>query len=310
MSIAAYAIGATKGYVYIRGEYYTSIEHTERAIECACERGFLGDTIQGSGFSFDVEVRIGAGSYLVGEELTLLESLEGKRGYPRIKPPFPSEEGLFKKPTLLNNVETFANIPSILSEGPDWYLGMGTEGSPGTKIFCVSGDVKAPGFFEAEMSVTLRDLVYGFSKGMKGDKSFKAALLGGAAGTFVDETFLDVQMAYDSLSELDATLGSGAVIVMGEGRSIGDMLHSILRFFKHESCGKCVPCRVGMTQLLRTMDGLRDQNGDGKSGLDQLLRQAELMSASSLCPLGKSPILPIRSAATRFRDELLLQGNG
>lgn len=304
MGIAAYAIGATKGYVYIRGEYYKSIERTRRAIELARERGFLGRNIHESDFSFDVELRIGAGSYLVGEELTLLESLEGKRGYPRIKPPFPSEEGLFKKPTLLNNVETFANIPAILSEGPNWYLGMGTEGSPGTKIFCVSGDVLAPGFFEAEMSITLRDLVFGFAKGMKKGTEFKAALLGGAAGTFVDDSFLDVQMAYDSLSERGATLGSGAVIVMGTDRSIQSMLYSILRFFEHESCGKCVPCRVGMTQLLRTMDVLGQSDGERDYCIDQLVKQAELMAASSLCPLGKSPVLPVKSAVARFRDEL------
>ena len=304
MSIAAYALGASKGYIYIRGEYYKSIERTMRAIELARERGFLGRNIQKSDFSFDVELRIGAGSYLVGEELTLLESLEGKRGYPRIKPPFPSEEGLFKKPTLLNNVETFANIPAILSEGPNWYLGMGTEGSPGTKIFCVSGDVRATGFFEAEMSITLRDLVFGFAKGMKKGTEFKAALLGGAAGTFVDDSFLDAQMAYDSLSERGATLGSGAVIVLGTDRSIQSMLYSILRFFEHESCGKCVPCRVGMTQLLRTMDALIQADGDRDSCIDQLVKQAELMAASSLCPLGKSPVLPIKSAVERFRDEL------
>jgi NADH:ubiquinone oxidoreductase subunit F (NADH-binding) len=304
MTIAAYAIGASRGYVYIRGEYHRSIERTIAAIDQARKGGFLGKDIQGTDFSFDIEVRIGAGSYLVGEELTLLESLEGKRGYPRIKPPFPSEKGLFGRPTLLNNVETFANIPAIITGGPDWYLIMGTEASPGTKIFCVSGDVAAPGFFEAEMSITLRDLIFGFAKGMRRGREFKAALLGGAAGTFVDESFLDAQMAFDTLQERGATLGSGAVIVMGSGRSIFSMLHSILRFFEHESCGKCVPCRVGMRQLLREMDALKRTTHNREIFLDRLVLQAEQMAKSSLCPLGKSPILPVASAVHRFRDEL------
>jgi NADH:ubiquinone oxidoreductase subunit F (NADH-binding) len=304
MTIAAYAIGATRGYVYIRGEYYRSIERTGRALDLARKRGFLGKNIMGSGFSFDIDIRLGAGSYLCGEELTLLESLEGKRGYPRIKPPFPAEEGLFKAPTLINNVETLANIPAILVNGPDWYLGMGTESSPGTKIFCVSGDVKAPGYYEAEMSLTLRDLVFGFARGMGRGKEFKAALLGGAAGTFVDGSLLDVRMAFDTLEDQGATLGSGAVIVMGADRSVLDMLHSILRFFAHESCGKCVPCRVGTKQILVQMGRLRGSVGGEDSCIGQLVRQAELMAKSSLCPLGKSPILPIRSAVRYFGDEL------
>ena len=305
MAIAAYAIGASRGYIYIRGEYHKAIERTEKALEGMRQKGFLGEAVGGSSFSLDLEVRLGAGSYLCGEELTLLESLEGKRGYPRIKPPFPAEKGLFGKPTLINNVETLANIPAIITKGTEWYLKMGTSGSPGTKIYTVSGDVRSPGFYEAEMSITLRELVFGLAKGMKQGQRFRAALLGGAAGTFVDESLLDVSMGFDSLQEKGATLGSGAVIVMAEGRSIKEMLLSILRFFEHESCGKCVPCRVGTRQLLVVLGKIMNGTENKKNYLRQIIEQADQMAKTSLCPLGKSPILPIRSAVEYFEVELL-----
>jgi NADH:ubiquinone oxidoreductase subunit F (NADH-binding) len=299
--IAAYAIGATKAFVYIRGEYHLSIKRVQAAIAAAVERGFAGDNMFGTPTSISVEVRLGAGSYLCGEELTLIESLEGKRGYPRIKPPFPSESGLFGSPTLVNNVETLATIPRIIEKGSDWYTSFGTKDSPGTKIFTLSGDIRRPGYYEVELGVTLRELIYGFGGGIAGDKEFKAALLGGAAGTFVDETVLDTPMGYDSLKEKGGVLGSGAVIVMAEGRSILAMIRSIMGFFEHESCGKCVPCRVGMTQLVRMLDGAVD--------LDRMVHESEYMAASSLCPLGQSPIIPFRSLKRYFSHDFPLESN-
>jgi len=255
MIIAAYAVGAEKGYVYIRGEYFKSIDRIRKALHQAKTHGFLGENILRSGYSLDIDVKLGGGSYLCGEEFTLLESIEGKRGYPRIKPPYPAEKGLFDMPTLINNVETLSHIPAIILKGADWYKSVGTDKSPGTKIFSISGDVKNPGNFEVEMGIGLKDLIYNLAGGIKGNKKFKTALIGGAAGTFVPQSYLDVGMDFESLQEKDAVLGSGAVIVMDEDKSILDMLHSILRFFGHESCGKCVPCRVGTRHLVMTRQG-------------------------------------------------------
>ena len=304
MVIAAYAVGAAKGYIYIRGEYHKSIDMTRKALARAKERAFLGNNILGSGYSLEIDVKLGGGSYLCGEELTLLESLEGKRGNPRIKPPFPAERGLFGWPTLINNVETLSQIPAIIINGADWYSRLGTAKSTGTKIFTVSGDVASPGFFEVEMGVTLETLIYKFAGGIKDGKKFKTALLGGAAGTFVPASLLDVRMDFETLKEKDAVLGSGAVIVMAEDRSILNMLDSILRFFEHESCGKCVPCRVGTRQLRILLEKLKTDGPANSSYLDKLLYQSEIMAKTSLCPLGQSPVLPIKSAVRYFRSEL------
>lgn len=303
MMIAAFAIGATKGYIYVRGEYSESIKMLRIALDQAKHKGYLGKNIFNSGFKLDIEIKLGAGSYLCGEELTLLESIEGKRGYPRIKPPFPAEKGLFGLPTLINNVETYAHIPYIIEHGAEHYKSMGTVNSPGTKIFTISGDVNKPGYYEAEMGVSLRELIYDFAGGIKDNKKFKAALLGGAAGTFVDETVLDTPMGFDTLKEKGAVLGSGAIIVMAEDRSIFDMSKSILEFFKHESCGKCVPCRVGTTQLMMLMENAESDSVKRKSILDDLFMEAEYMSKTSLCPLGQSPIMPIRSLKTYFENQ-------
>lgn len=293
--IAAYAIGAARAYVYIRAEYFLSIRRVRAALLAARERGFVGDNIFGTDTSIEIDVRLGAGSYLCGEELTLLESLEGKRGYPRVKPPYPSQVGLFGAPTLVNNVETLATIPTIIEKGSEWYTGLGTEDSPGTKIFTVSGDVARPGYYEVELGTTLRQLVYGFAGGIAGGKQLKAVLLGGAAGTFVDESVLDTPLCYDSLKQKGAILGSGAVIVMAEGRSITQMVRSVMEFFEHESCGKCVPCRVGMTQLVQMLNR--------SAPLDEMVHESQYMAANSLCPLGQSPILPLRSLARYFSHE-------
>jgi NADH:ubiquinone oxidoreductase subunit F (NADH-binding) len=304
MIIAAYAVGAEKGYVYIRGEYHESIDRVRKALGQAKAHGFLGDNILGFGYSLEIDVKLGGGSYLCGEEFTLLESIEGKRGYPRIKPPYPAEKGLYDMPTLINNVETLTHIPAIILNGSDWYKSIGTDQSPGTKIFTISGDVKNPGYFEVEMGVTLKDLIYDLAGGIQDGKKFKSALLGGAAGTFVSESLLNVSMDFEALKQKEAVMGSGAVIVMAEDKSIRRMLHSILRFFDHESCGKCVPCRVGTRQLLILLEKIIANGRATNSDIDALLQQSELMAKTSLCPLGQSLVLPIKSAVRYFRDEL------
>jgi NADH:ubiquinone oxidoreductase subunit F (NADH-binding) len=305
MIIAAYAIGASKAFIYIRGEYYRSISVLQKALEDARKKNFLGENIFGSEFSLDIEMKLGAGSYLCGEELTLLESLEGKRGYPRIKPPFPAEKGLYGLPTLINNVETLATIPSIIEHGAEWYKGTGTKDSPGTKIFTVSGDVNKPGYFELELGVSLREIIFDLAGGIKEGKKCKAALIGGAAGTFVDKSVLDTPMGYDSLKEKGAVLGSGAIMVIAEDKSLPLVTESIMRFFKHESCGKCVPCRVGMSQLVDMISGYN--NGDMHDGniLDRMVAEADYMAKTSLCPLGQSPILPLGSLKRYFADSFL-----
>ncbi|TVQ12869.1 MAG: NADH-quinone oxidoreductase subunit NuoF [Bacteroidetes bacterium] len=303
--IAAYSIRATKAYIYLRGEYTDSIARTRKAIADAYAKGFLGKNILDSGFDCDVEIRLGAGSYLCGEELTMLESLEGKRGNPRIKPPFPAEKGVFGAPTLVNNVETLANVPLIIKNGKEWYRQFGTERSAGTKIFTVSGQVNKPGYYEVEMGITLRQLIDDLCGGMLEGKPFKAALLGGAAGTFVDVSMLDERMTYDNLKEKGATLGSGAVIIMAEEDSIYEVLHSCLRFFKHESCGKCVPCRVGTTLMVKDLEKLKNGIKDKEALVHKLVKDSKMIASTSLCPLGQSPILPMESAARYFMHELV-----
>lgn len=302
MVISAFAIGASKGYIYIRAEYYKSIKMVANAIRNAYSNGYLGKNILGSSFSFDLEIKLGAGSYLCGEELTLLESLEGKRGYPRIKPPFPAQKGLWGKPTLVNNVETFANVPYIVENGASQYRLLGLDQSTGTKIFTVSGDVKKPGYFETEMGISLREIINDFCGGMKNKVPFQAALIGGAAGTFVNEDMLDVPLAYHTLKEKGAVLGSGAIMIMNKDRSLLDMTRSIMQFFKHESCGKCVPCRVGTTQLVKLIESINEKNAE--KILVKMLEEAKYMAGTSLCPLGQSPVLPLQSIFDFFNGQV------
>ncbi|MCG8634032.1 MAG: NADH-quinone oxidoreductase subunit NuoF [Desulfobacterales bacterium] len=302
--IAAYSIGATRAFIYIRGEYYKSIRRLTTAVEQARDAGYIGENILGSGYSVSVGIRLGAGSYLCGEELTMLESLEGKRGYPRIKPPFPAEKGLFGFPTLVNNVETLATIPAIITRGAKWYAALGAEDSPGTKIFTLSGDVKNPGYFEVETGTRLRQLIFDLAGGIKNDEKFKAALIGGAAGTFVDETVLDTPMSYDLLKSKGAVLGSGAVIVLSETASLREITRSILEFFKHESCGKCVLCRVGTAHLVQMFQPLAEGIADPEPILAKMIQKAEYMAQTSLCPLGQSPMLPLRSLNRYFSNQL------
>ena len=303
MIIAAYAAGASKAYIYLRGEYFRSFELMSISVQQAKEHGYLGENIFGSGFSLNIEIRQGAGSYLCGEELTLIESLEGNRGYPRIKPPFPAEKGLFGYPTLVNNVETLANLPVIIEKGPEWFSKVGMPDSTGTKIITVSGDVVRQGHFEVEMGITLSDIIFGLAGGMRSGNKFKAALIGGAAGTFVDSSVLDTPLGFESLQKVGAVMGSGAIVVMNEERDIREMTLSILKFFSHESCGKCVPCRVGSKLLQDYMLDMISKKGESTYNLNRLIYEAEYMSKTSLCPLGQSPLLPLRSLKQYFEDE-------
>jgi len=302
MTIAAYAVGAGRGYVYIRGEYQLSIDRLQNAIEQARSYNLLGEDILESGFSFDLEIKKGAGAYICGEETSLIESLEGKRGNPRIKPPYPVTHGLWQKPTLVNNVETLASIPFIIEQGGAAFAAIGPQRSPGTKVFTVLGHVENPGLIEVEMGTSLREIIYSYGGGIKAGKKFKAALLGGAAGVFVPEEMLDVSMDFESLKEKKAVLGSGAVLVMDESASIVEMLVSILKFFAHESCGQCAPCRIGTMQLLKTVLNLK-QGKASAADLETMAKLVSMMQAASLCPLGQSPIMPVMSALEHFRAE-------
>ncbi|MGE5340058.1 MAG: complex I 51 kDa subunit family protein [Candidatus Omnitrophota bacterium] len=297
MMIAAYALGASTAYIYIRAEYGASIRAIRAALASARARGLLGKKILSTPFSLDIRIRIGGGSYLAGEESALIESIEGKRAYPRIKPPYPAQRGIFNAPTLVNNVETLAHVPEIIRNGAEWYRAMGTPRSPGTKIFAICGDVQIPGCYETEMGIPLNRLL-DLAGGIRDGKALKTVLVGGAAGTFIPPDAIDIPMDFESLSANGFLLGSGAIIVLAQDRSLSDFLQELIRFFAHESCGKCVPCRVGCIQLLERLRS-------GPTRLEPIIDLAELMTQTSLCPLGQSPLLPIRTAARYFESELL-----
>lgn len=304
MIIMGYAIGSCKGYIYIRGEYDLSIKRITKAINDSKQYGLLGENILDSGFSFDIEIKKGAGAYVCGEETALIESLEGKRGEPRIKPPYPVNFGLFGKPTVVNNVETIANIPKIILNGYSWFKNFGTPTCPGTKVYTILGHVNFPGLIEVPMGTTLKEIIYLYGGGIKNGKEFKAALVGGAAGVFLSKELLDVKMDFDNLKEYKAVLGSGAILVMNEDTDIVDMLYSIIRFFNHESCGQCAPCRVGTKELLDTINKIIDRKGD-KKDLDRMISISQTMFLTSLCPLGQSLILPVKSAIDNFKEDFL-----
>ena len=302
--IAARAVGATKAWIYIRGEYKLCIERLQKAIAQCKEYGLLGKNILESGFDLDIDIRIGAGAYVCGEETALIESLEGNRGNPRWKPPFPGVKGLWQAPTVVNNVETLANVPFIIKNGADVYLSYGSEGCPGTKVYTILGDVAHPGLCEVDMGTTLRTIINEYAGGMKKGFRFKAALVGGAAGVFLPEKMLDVQMDFPHLNEYAAVLGSGAILVLNEHQSVVDMLWSILKFFRHESCGKCAPCRNGCQQLYRLITKIKKGNGTMED-VDLMVSIAQTMFSTSFCALGQSPIMAVRSAVDHFKDEFI-----
>ena len=303
--LAAYAVGATEAFIYIRGEYKLCISRLQRAIDQAYEYGLLGKNIFGTGVDLDMKIKIGAGAYVCGEETSLIESLEGNRGNPRSKPPFPGQKGVWQHPTVVNNVETIANVPSIINKGADWYKKIGTPESPGTKVYTVLGDVAVPGLCEAEMGTTLRTIINTYGGGMKKGTRFKAALVGGAAGVFLSDRMLDVKMDFHHLAEYKAVLGSGAILVINDSINIVDVLESVIRFFRHESCGKCVPCRVGNEQLYKSIRKIKAGLA-GEDELDKMISVSETMNKTSFCALGQSPLMPIKSAIEMFRDDFLV----
>lgn len=302
MAICAWAIGATQGFVYIRGEYTLSIERMQRAIKAARAQGLLGRRILGKPFHFDITVRKGAGAYVCGEETALLESMEGKPGKPRLKPPFPAQSGYLGKPTNVNNVETLANLPNILREGPAWFRRFGTATTPGTKVYTVLGHVNRPGLIEVPVGITLRDIIRDYTGGMRGG-SFKMAQLGGTAGDILSAEMLDVPLDYDALSKVGHVLGSGAILVMTDSVAVADLLHACIRFFLYESCGQCNPCRNGLRVMHDITDRLRRHEGQ-PDDLDALAEIALMLKQAAFCPLGQSPAMPVLSALRYFRPEL------
>jgi len=303
MIIAAYAIGAHTSYIYIRGEFVLGARILERALMEAYQAGYLGANILGTGFALDVYVHRGAGAYICGEETALLESLEGKRGLPRIKPPFPATHGLFQKPTVVNNVETLSNVPHIVNRGGDWFASLGNPPkSTGTRVFCMSGHLKRPGNYEVPMGVTFREIIYDIAGGMRGDKPLKAFIPGGASAAFLTQEHLDVKMDFESVAQAGSMLGSGGITVMEEGTCMVWAAENLLHFFNHESCGKCTPCREGSSWLLQILR--RIDHGKGKrEDLDTLLRLCGNIAGRTVCAFGDAEIAPITSTLQYFREE-------
>jgi NADH:ubiquinone oxidoreductase subunit F (NADH-binding)/NADH:ubiquinone oxidoreductase subunit E len=303
LALAAYAVGANQGFIYCRGEYYLSQHRLQNAIDQATARGFLGDNLFGTGFSFNVELRSGFGSYVCGEETALIESLEGKRGFPRLKPPFPGVSGLLKKPTVVNNVETLANLPAIIIRGADWYKSLGTADTPGTKIYQVIGHVNTPQIVEAPVGLTLRELIDTCGGGVREGRTFKMCQTGGASGGLVTAAALDVPMDFGSLAKVGGALGSGTMLVLDDSTCVVDFLKSIAEFFAHESCGQCTPCREGTAWFQTYLTNF--SRGKGNLGdLAFLERLAATMQDASFCPLGQSAPTPFLSALKHFRPEI------
>jgi NADH:ubiquinone oxidoreductase subunit F (NADH-binding)/NADH:ubiquinone oxidoreductase subunit E len=301
IALAGYAVGASEGYVYIRGEYAWLAQRLERAIDQAGKHGWLGNRIQGSAFNFNIHVHTGAGAYICGEETALLESLEGRRGEPRIRPPYPTTYGYLGKPTVVNNVETFCTVPPIVLRDADWYRGMGTANSPGVKVFTVFGHVRQPRAFEVPYGVTLREIVEKFGGGMLPGSNFKMALTGGAAGTIVPPALLDEPLDFYS-TQRGVALGSGAMFILDESVSAVTLLAWLLHFFESESCGKCTPCREGTHEARRIVE--RIAAGERRADdARRLLQLARIMKSASFCGLGQSVAIPIESALQHFGRE-------
>ena len=302
MMIAAYAIGAQKGIIYIRAEYPLAIKRLEIAIAVAKEHELIGKNILGSDFSFDLEIRLGAGAFVCGEETALIHSIEGSRGMPRPRPPYPSVSGLFGKPTLINNVETWANIPSVILDGGDWFSSIGTETSKGTKVFAVAGKVCNTGLVEVPMGTTLREIVYGIGGGIPNNKKFKAVQTGGPSGGCLPEEYLDTKIDYDSLAKAGSIMGSGGMIIIDEDTCMVNLARFFIEFTQDESCGKCTPCREGTKRMLEILTRITE--GRGKSGdIEKLERLGHTISKASLCGLGQSAPNPVLSTIKNFRAE-------
>ncbi|MBP9675472.1 MAG: NADH-quinone oxidoreductase subunit NuoF [Anaerolineaceae bacterium] len=301
--IAAYAVGADEGYLYIRGEYNIAKERVQKAISQAKELGFLGENIFGTDFSFNLHIHSGAGAYICGEETALIESIEGKRGEPRARPPYPTTNGLWGKPTLVNNVETLANVAPILRHGADWYRSFGPKSSPGTKVYTILGNVNVTGLIEVPMGITLREVIAIYGKGMKNGKPFKLAQTGGSSGSIVPASLQDTPMDFDSFSNAGVSLGSGALLICDEDTCVVDLAKVLLNFFRKESCGKCNPCRIGTQRVYEIMANISE--GTAKlQDLDDLLLLSDNLFQLSNCGLGQTAGAPIRDILNHFRAEI------
>lgn len=304
MAIAGYAIGASQGYIYVRAEYPIAVQRLEIAIEQAREYGLLGKNIFDSGFDFDIELRLGAGAFVCGEETALMTSIEGNRGEPRPRPPFPALKGLFQKPTILNNVETYANIPQIIVNGPEWFASMGTEKSKGTKVFALGGKIHNTGLVEIPMGTTLREIVEEIGGGVPNGKKFKAAQTGGPSGGCIPAEHLDIPIDYDNLLSIGSMMGSGGLIVMDEDTCMVDIAKFFLEFTVDESCGKCTPCRIGTRRMLEILEKITK----GQVTMEDLDKLEELcyhLQSNSLCALGQTAPNPVLSTLRYFRDEYI-----
>ena len=302
MAIAGYAIGSNQGYIYVRAEYPIAVHRLQVAIDQAREYGLLGNNIFGTDFCFDLDIKLGAGAFVCGEETALMTSIEGKRGEPRPRPPFPAVKGLFGKPTILNNVETYANVPQIILKGADWFASMGTEKSKGTKVFALGGKIKNTGLVEIPMGTTLRTIVEEIGGGIPGGKKFKAAQTGGPSGGCIPASLIDTPIDYDNLLAIGSMMGSGGLIVMDEDTCMVDIAKFFLEFTVDESCGKCTPCRVGTKRLLELLNKITDGKGTMED-LDKITELAEFIKSNSLCGLGQTAPNPVLSTLRYFRDE-------
>jgi NADP-reducing hydrogenase subunit HndC len=304
MTIAGYAVGAKQGYVYVRAEYPLAIKRLKSAIKKAYEENLLGKNIFGKGLDFDLEIRVGAGAFVCGEETALMHSIEGQRGTPSPKPPFPADKGLFGKPTLINNVETYANICQIILKGSKWFSSIGTEKSKGTKVFALAGEINNTGLVEVPMGTTLREMVYEIGGGLPNNKKFKAAQIGGPSGGCIPAEFIDTPLDYESVKKLGTIIGSGGLIIMSEDTCMVDLAKYFLEFTQDESCGKCPPCRIGTKKMLEILD--RISKGRAKvEELDLLIHLGEQICKTSLCGLGQTAPNPVLSTIRYFKDEYL-----
>ena len=304
MAIAGYAVGANQGYIYVRGEYYLSMHRLQNAIDQAMERGFLGDNIFGTDFSFHIQIQTGGGSYVCGEETALINSIQGERGYPRVKPPFPGTVGVWYKPTIVNNVESLASVPDIIVKGGDWYKAKGTEDSKGTKIFQVVGHVNKPGIVEANMGMPLSELINTFGSGVRTGHALKAVQPGGSASGFIVPEHVDTPLEYNAMYQVEGALGSGTMLVMDDTTCIVDVVKCLMYFFQHESCGFCLPCRRGTRVLYEMVINIIAGNGK-EADLDRLVSLSKTMVESTNCALGWSPHSFLKTTIERFRDEWL-----
>jgi len=303
LALAAYAVGADEGYIYIRGEYDLAQKRVHQAIEQARELGLLGQNIFGTTFNFDLHIHTGAGAYICGEETALIESIEGKRGEPRSRPPYPTTHGLWGKPTLVNNVETLANVPAILRNGAEWYRSFGTPKSPGTKVYTILGNVNVTGVIEVPMGITLREVIALYAKGLQPGATFKLAQTGGSSGSVIPASLQDTPMDFESFGKAGVSLGSGALLICDEETCVVDLARVLLNFFKNESCGKCTPCRIGTHRAYDLLTKISEGQGE-KGDVEQLLSLADTLVAMSNCGLGQTAAVPIKDILKHFRAEV------